>query len=173
MAFERPATLVEVAEAAKAGDEPYRIALAGFLDDFYMNPKRRQTMIDVEPPITGFALTDAYLGAVGEHLARRWGLVIPRWTADPRRTLHSPFFAGGIEALKAMLLVQSPLAFRKRMIFVEHEPLRRARMPRESEPDGCLPSPPARRFCGGIALAEVEQGSQGRAARAASSSKPA
>ena len=121
--------MVEVAEAARAGDDPYRMALAGFLDSFYMNPPLRQGMIDAEPPMTGVPVTDAYIGAIGEHLARRWGLAIARWTADPRRTLHSPVFAGGIEALKAMLLAQSPLAFRKRMIFVEHEPLRRARMP--------------------------------------------
>ena len=136
MAFTRPATLVEVAEAAKTGDQPYRMALAGFLDRFYMNEASRQTMIDAEPPMTGNLVTDAYIGAIGEHLARRWGLVVPRWTADPRRTLRSPVFAGGIEALKAMLLAQSPLAFRRRMIFVEHEPLRRARMPLSPEPGG-------------------------------------
>jgi hypothetical protein len=33
-----------------------------------------------------------------------------------------------------MLLAQSPLAFRRRMIFTEAEPLRRARMPREPTP---------------------------------------
>ncbi len=128
--MKRPGTLVEVATEAMAGEQDFRIALAGFLDTFYMQPALRQSMIDAEPAITGTALTDAYIGAVGEHLARRWSLRIPTWTDDPRRTLHEPVFAGGIEALKAMLLVQSPLAFRKRMIFVEHEPLRRARMPR-------------------------------------------
>ncbi len=96
-----------------------------------MEPERRQAMIDPEPPMTGAAIRDAFLGAVAEHLARRWGLAIPKWTANPARTLHEPHFAGGIEALKPLLLAQSPLAFRKRMIFVEHEPLSRARMPRE------------------------------------------
>ena len=129
MTFTRPATLVEVAEAARTDDGSYGVALAGFLDRFYLNPASRQSMIDAEPPVIGVPVTDAYIGAVGEHLARRWDLAVPGWTADPRRTLHTPVFAGGIEALKAMLLAQSPLAFRKRMIFVEHEPLRRARMP--------------------------------------------
>ena len=142
MAFTRPATLVDVAEAAQTGDQPYRIALAGFLDRFYMDPDLRQSMIDADPPITGNAVTDAYIGAIGEHLARRWGLTVPLWTEDCRRTLRSPVFAGGIEALKAMLLAQSPLAFRKRMIFVEHEPLRRARMPVSPEP-GRLSSLPS------------------------------
>lgn len=135
----RPDTLAEVADAAEAGQKSFRIALAGFLDRFYTNPAERQQMIDAEPPITGTAITDAYLGAVGEHLARRWGLTVPRWTADARRTLDKPVFAGGIEALKAMLLAQSPLAFRKRMLFVEHEPLRRARMPRPASKPEDLP----------------------------------
>jgi hypothetical protein len=72
----------------------------------------------------------AMLGAVGEHLARRWDLAVPAWTNDPRRFLHNPYFTTPIENLKAMLLAQSPLAFRRRLIFTEAEPLRRARMPR-------------------------------------------
>ena len=71
------------------------------------------------------------LGAVGEHLARRWNLAVPAWTNDPRRFLHEPHFTTPIENLKAMLLAQSPQAFRRRLIFTEAEPLRRVRMPRE------------------------------------------
>lgn len=126
----RPDTLIEVAAANLASSGAYTIAIAGFLDNFYTRPERRQAMIDPEPPMTGKPETDAYLAAMAEHLARRWGLSIPAWTFDPARTLHSPVFASTIEALKPLLLAQSPLAFRKRMIFVEHEPLSRARMPR-------------------------------------------
>ena len=126
----RPDTLIEVAEASLASSGAYTIAIAGFLDNFYTLSERRQAMIDPEPPMTRKAETDAYLAAVAEHLARRWALTIPAWTFNPQRTLHSPIFASTIEALKPLLLVQSPLAFRKRMIFVEHEPLSRARMPR-------------------------------------------
>ena len=125
----RPNTLQDVVEAWTFDRESYRIAIAGFLDSFYMNSERRQSMIDPEPELTRDAYTDAWLGAAAEHLARRWNLVIPDWTQHPGRFLHAPHFATSIESLKALLLAQSPLAFRKRMIFVEHEPLRRARMP--------------------------------------------
>lgn len=125
----RPDTLAEVSSRRSEGDEAYRIALAQYLDNFYVNPARRQAMIDPEPPATGAALQDAMLGAIAEHLARRWDLVIPAWTEAGFRFLHRPHFATPIEALKATLLAQSPIAFRRRMIFVEHEPLRRARMP--------------------------------------------
>lgn len=128
--MKRPDTLIEVVAATTANEDFWAPAMAGFLDTFYMEPERRQAMIDPEPPMSGDALRDAYLAAAAEHLARRWGLSIPAWTDNPARTLHEPHFAGGIEELKPLLLAQSPLAFRKRMIFVEHEPLSRARMPR-------------------------------------------
>jgi hypothetical protein len=86
-------------------------------------------MIDRRPEELGQP-EHAFLGAVGEHLARRWNLRIPDWTDEPDRFLHRPYFATPLEDLKAYLLVRSPLAFRRRMIFVEDEPLRRARMPR-------------------------------------------
>ena len=129
--MQRPSTLIEVAAAARADADDFQSALAGFLDDFYMNVDRRQAMIDVEPPFTSVRIYDAYLGAVGEHLARRWKLKIPAWTRSERRRLRRPEFMTKIEAFKPLLLAQSPLAFRKRMIFVEAEPLKRARMPKD------------------------------------------
>jgi hypothetical protein len=47
---------------------------------------------------------------------RTWA---PRWTDDPSRFLHEPYFTTPIETLKIELLAQSPLAFRRRMIFTE------------------------------------------------------
>ena len=72
----------------------------------------------------------AFLGATGEHLARRWNLAIPSWTQEPSRFLRRPYFTTPIEGLKALLIAESPIAFRRRLIFTEAEPLRRARMPR-------------------------------------------
>jgi hypothetical protein len=118
-----------VAEAVRAG-APLDLALAELLDEFYLHPERRQAMLDPPPRPLPEPRAQALLGAVGEHLARRWGLAIPEWTDEPSRFLHRPWFVTQLEDLKAMLLVQSPLAFRRRMIFVEAEPLRRARMPR-------------------------------------------
>jgi hypothetical protein len=73
------------------------------------------------------AIHDAYLAAVAEHLALRFRLAVPRWVDDPARFPAEPFFAGGLETLKAILLVESPLAFRRRQIFVSANALARAR----------------------------------------------
>jgi hypothetical protein len=129
MSMNRPDTLAEVARRLKADPESLHIALAGLLDNFYTQPAARQAMLDPEPVLTGDAILDATIGAVGEHLARRWNLKIPAWTEHPARFLKRPYFPTQLEGLKPMLIAQSPLAFRRRLIFTEHEPLRRARMP--------------------------------------------
>src|SRR5262245_13310140 len=120
----RPDTLAEVARRLKADAQSRHVAIAGLLDSFYTRPEHRQGMIDPEPELTGDAIVDATLGAMGEHLARRWGLAIPSWTEHPARFLKRPHFPTPLEELKPLLIAQSPLAFRRRLIFVEHEPLR-------------------------------------------------
>jgi hypothetical protein len=67
-------------EAVKQANEGYGFidAINEFLDEFYLSgPSERQRMIGEEPRLTGVAFQDAYVGAVGEHLARRWDLEIP------------------------------------------------------------------------------------------------
>ena len=121
----RPATLREVAERARAG-QAFDPLLREFLDEFYLaDPAGKVPMIADRPVHDVGTVHDAYLGAVAEHLARRFHLPIPEWTDEPHRFLERPFFAGGLEDLKAILLVESPLAFRRRQIFVSANALSR------------------------------------------------
>jgi hypothetical protein len=69
----RPNTLAEVARRVSAGAD-FGPTLSEFLDEFYINPPRRAAMIADEPPRLQDARDHALLGAVGEHLARRWNL---------------------------------------------------------------------------------------------------
>jgi hypothetical protein len=130
----RPDTLAEVARRTIAG-ERFDYPLCEFLDDFYMR-LRRQEVADAqaslmnEPEALPCPINHALLGAVGEHLALRWGLKTPAWTNDASRFLKRPHFTTPLEGFKAMLIAESPLAFRRRLIFTEAEPLRRARFPR-------------------------------------------
>lgn len=48
------------------------------------------------------------------------------WTESPRRSLPRPWFAGGLKNLKAILLAESPVAFRRRNLFVSANTLSRA-----------------------------------------------
>jgi hypothetical protein len=123
----RPKSLEEAVRLISEGLN-WMIAINEFLDEFYLSAKR-QTMIDAQPPLTGNVWLDAYVGGVGEHLARRWSLRIPKWTDDPHRFLETPSFPDKLELSKPVLLRDSPIAFRRRMIFTEAEPLRRGRFP--------------------------------------------
>lgn len=131
----RPHTLAEVARRRNAGED-FSLLLREFLDEFYgaLQKGGAGACIVDEPPDLSDAREHASLGAIGEHLARRWHLPIPAWTDDLSRFLRRPYFTTTIEGLKALLLAESPIAFRRRLIFTEAEPLRRARMPKDDLP---------------------------------------
>ena len=66
-----PHTLAEAVEQHRAGRD-FWVTLNEFLDEFYAAGDERQSMIEQEPMLIGDPRLDAYIGAVGEHLARRW-----------------------------------------------------------------------------------------------------
>jgi hypothetical protein len=79
----RPTSLKEAADRILGGQN-WVDAISEFLDEFYLaNSTERHSMIGEEPGLTGVAFQNAYIGAVGEHLARRWGLDIPRLGRRP------------------------------------------------------------------------------------------
>ncbi|MDF0498253.1 hypothetical protein [Bradyrhizobium yuanmingense] len=132
MILTRPGTLAQVLRLVRSG-EKFRFCMAGFLDEFYGDTSNgsRAARIAEDPGLTGDPKTDALLGAIGEHLASRWNLgAAPHWTQQPERFLDKPWFMGH-ERMKGFLLAESPLSFRRRFIFTEAEPLRRASMPRD------------------------------------------
>lgn len=98
-----------------------------FCDEFYKaNDSTRGGMLQEEPPlVTGDERANAYYAAVAEHLALTYRLPVPEWALGHERFLRKPFFPAGLESLKATLLVESPPAFRRRMIFVGGDPLSR------------------------------------------------
>jgi len=127
-ATRRPRSLWEVAAWGRdlGGIDAF---LREFLDTFYLerDAGARSAMLSREPPLAGDDRVNAYLAAVAEHLAFREHLPVPPWAGSKARFLKRPFFPAGLEALKAMLLVESPTAFRRRMIFVGADPLYRPR----------------------------------------------
>jgi hypothetical protein len=128
----RPGTLVQVLQLVHEG-EKLRFCMAGFLDGFYGDTsiESRTRRIADDPGLTDDHKMNALFGAIGEHLTMRWNLgAPPAWTGQPERFLDRPWFMGH-ERMKGFLLAESPLAYRRRFIFTEAEPLRRASMPRD------------------------------------------
>jgi hypothetical protein len=125
----RPGTLAEVAALAARGDSFDR-CLANFLDEFYSAPSADALAVEPEPLAPRFAdlgqVQDAYLAATAEELARQFDLPRPTWIDAEMRRLHRPWFASPLAALRAVLLLESPAAFRSRNLFVSENALSRA-----------------------------------------------
>ena len=124
----RPRTLAEVAALAAAGDSFDR-CLENFLDEFYAAPNSAAFAAEPALLVPQFAETgqvqDAYLAATAEELARRFSLPQPRWTVGETRQLRRPWFATPLAAVRAVLLLESPPAFRARNLFVSENALSR------------------------------------------------
>ncbi len=123
----KPKTLVEVVRRVKTGEQMFDPSIREFLDSFYMNRDTRQQAIDERPDCID-AVHDAYVAAVAEHLARVYELRMPEWSETHGNGLREPFFAGGLQSLKGVLTVESPTAFRRRLLFVSKDALSRPRM---------------------------------------------
>jgi hypothetical protein len=132
MTFVRPKTLVEVARRVLSAEDQFDPSLREFLDHFYGADDAERALAIRDRPMPMDPLRDAYVAATAEHLARRWDLAVPAWTHDHGFELTRPHFSGGLESLKAILTVESPTAFRRRLLFVSANALDRATIPRAS-----------------------------------------
>lgn len=121
-------TLSTLAEQVRAG-EPLETALGDFLDAFYRHSHvaalRDPPALLTDTHRDGM-MVDAFLAAVAEHLARRFGLPIPLWVFERCRYLQKPFFALRGPSIRATLLLESPIEFRSRNLFVTANALSRA-----------------------------------------------
>lgn len=129
----RPRNLNEVVLCSRVHGNVYAF-LREFLDEFYIETERdiRQQMLHEEPQLEEDYKLNAYLAAA-EHLALRYELEVPLWTLDESRFLEEIFFPCQLKSpeIRDILLRESPYAFRRRMIFVDKDPLYR---PRRAEP---------------------------------------
>lgn len=112
-----PMTLAHTADRI-AGGVALRAAVADFVDDLHWardddDVARRIT----ERPRDLDPRTDAYLGALAEHVAASRGLPAPLWAGESGRFLSRiwwPRYPG----LWARAIVESPAAFRRRGILL-------------------------------------------------------
>jgi hypothetical protein len=111
-----------------AGREPFFGEIGNLLDDFrnHCRTEHDRMALVSEPPVpVGQPETGAYLAALAESLCCEAGMHPPAWTEQPPYYLKRPWFAGGLENLKAILLAESPTAFRRRNLFVSANALSR------------------------------------------------
>lgn len=116
----RPQSLAEVAVRTLAG-RSFEYELADFLHEF--NIRGNANMLSEVPALlagltSAGSLYDAYLAAVAAALSSRLGVSAPPWTRLPERILPQPWFASPGRHMRALLLLESPAAFRERNLFV-------------------------------------------------------
>lgn len=118
-------TVAGVALRVQSGED-LRFAVRELLDEFALRGRddlRAAALAD--EPVRVDPHVDAYLGALAEHLARTCGSLVPTWALSESRTLDHMWFPGVAPGFRPTALRESPVAFRRRGIFVARGALSR------------------------------------------------
>ena len=116
-------TLATVARRGRSGDDVH-LAVREFLDEYPQRPvELRIAAIEDRPEPCGDLRWDAYLGALGEHLALRADLPVPSWTLDPCRFLAQFWFVSEVPGFRAISIAQAPVSFKRRGVMVPERSL--------------------------------------------------
>lgn len=107
-------TIAETKLRINSEPEWWKIALMDFVDDFrrHKDPEALR-----EPFEQGDEKMDAVLASVAESICDELKLPVPEWLGKVP-ACSDPYFVSGIENLKATAIVESPLRFRIRKVFV-------------------------------------------------------
>ena len=112
----------QVREALRGGPAGRAEALRmvfGFVPSFDRAPDaQRIPLVAARPVSTSDAGFDALLAALVEHLAAGADIPAPRWVEDPDRFVEPWWFVSGMSRLHASALVQSPISFARRGVFI-------------------------------------------------------
>jgi hypothetical protein len=128
----KPKSLAEVAALAREDGDCFGLASGEFGQAFYLAKDKaaQQAMLDLVPVPIGDPKNDAWLGAIGEHLAQRWDLEVPPWTQEVAfMGEQKPSFWPDEAQARDIQIVETPPAFRRRLLFTYAEPLMNAKFP--------------------------------------------
>lgn len=114
-------TVKETKEKILTDEHWWKIHFYDFVDDFRFH-KNLQAV--VEPFSFDGGKYDALLASTIESLCKELNLKVPSWTQNIP-PCDEPFFVAGFENLKATAIVESPLLFRIRKVFVTSSFLQR------------------------------------------------
>ena len=120
--------MAQVFRSITSADD-FSYAVRDFVDRFNETPDL--ALLSDEPKLLDGVLhdggvADAWLAATAVYLSRKHHFRSPSWTQPTARALEIPWFAAKTPNLKAILLQESPAAFRVRNLFVSANVLSRA-----------------------------------------------
>jgi len=107
----------------------FSYAIKNFLDRFKLNPDL--ALLQEEPDLLSPSLADggyadAFVASTAAYLCQVHGFSAPAWVNEKCRIMPRPWFAAKSPNMRAILLQESPAAFRIRNLFVSANALSRA-----------------------------------------------
>lgn len=120
-----PPTIKELSTKLLDG-ESARLCLAEFVDDFLSADRAERIRLTAEKPQSvADPKINAYMAAAVEHLCFQHGVPVPAWVNEPEYFLPVPWFPLNYQNIRAIVLAESPVPFRRRNIFVDSTVLQR------------------------------------------------
>ena len=107
-------TLKDVLGQVSAEPDHWLVPFMDFVDAFRATKDPAAVAEPFDGPADRWA---ALLASTADYLCREVGVEPPRWLDDVP-ACREPWFVSGLEDLKAIAIVESPLPFRLRQIFV-------------------------------------------------------
>jgi hypothetical protein len=107
-------TLKETKQKMLADSRWWKLYFYDFVDEFR---RSRDLLVIAEPFELSDEKMDALLASTIEKLCDELSLEIPVWIKQIP-PCKEPYFVSGLENLKAVSIVQSPLKFKRRNVFV-------------------------------------------------------
>jgi len=107
-------TAAETKKGFETDPKWWKIPLMDFVDNFRYN---KDPAAIADPFKLGDERKDAVLASVIETLCDEMGIEIPKWL-DQVPACRDPYFLSGMQSLKAITLVETPVRFRLRKVFV-------------------------------------------------------
>lgn len=117
-------SVIDISERIRRGGEgSWSMHLFNFVDEFRRTPRPDLVSDPPDPELP--KRLECLLASTVESLCDEEGMEFPGWCWGVGR-LPEPWFVSGVDSLKALALVGSPVHFRKRDLFVLDNFLRRA-----------------------------------------------
>lgn len=122
-------TIKVVMKDSSADRENFGIFFAEFLDEFYRVGSKQKLLMVMDEPEEHSNISAgkyAYISGVVEKLCREHNLSFPNWIFKNKYFLSNPYFSLNAKGmLKLILLLESPIEFRIRNVFVSSNTLTR------------------------------------------------
>ena len=108
-----------------ANNKNSAILIGNYIDEFNNASKSDKIKSISKEPVIKTSKKSVYLSAMVEYLCIKNRLKIPTWVNKSRYFLKYPVFYSRFEQLKATLILESPVPFRRRNLFISENGLMR------------------------------------------------